>query len=447
MKPWYADPTIWTGLLAAIYLAVLPMADTIALRNVALLLLLIVLSWQFRFHYREIVVPWPFLAWGAYLLVFPLLATDYAVAWKSLEGQWGRGLLAMVVGAGTAFVLRDRKLGTAFQLGLVSSVSVLVFLGLAGWKTVETGAIPWGYWGRETHHADLGYTASQATVLLSAVLLTQRGKRGWSIALIVAALIATALARSRAGLAFSIVGGGLVFLTALLTHTDARRRRWIGGGLALLLVGGASAIVIASKVDPRWGAMTDRLSAGFLGDALTVECEGTASIEKEVVIRYGEGARAKDIIDSVRDGDGGRVVLFRVGVLLALKHPWGIDGSRQAFQKLLRQECPAPVLQMAHAHNGWIDTMLAIGWLGALLYLAVLVHCAVQGAISLRATDEPNIWAIILVALSTFWMLRAMTDSVFRDHMFEMQGFVLSYALVALRKGSARATKLSDSPQ
>lgn len=440
MNRFRMDPSAWVALLAAIYLAILPMADTIALRNVVLLVLLVCLVWQFGSMRSEIRLAWPFLLWGLYLLAFPLIAPDHPTAWKNLGGQWGRGLLAMAAGAGTALVLRNRRSGGAFQLGLISSVSILVYLGLAVWKAWETGSIPWGYWGRETHHADLGYTAGQAVVLLAAVLAAHgTERRGWAIVLIAAALIGTAVARSRAGLAFAIVGGGLVFAVALFTHANPKKRGQILGSLLGLLIAGIVAVGVAAKFDSRWGAMVDNLSAGFMGEAVKLECEGTASIEDEIVARYGGGERSRNIIASVRDGDGARVVLLRAGLELSLKHPWGLDGSRQSFQKLLRMECPAPVLNMAHAHNGWIDTALAIGWLGVLLYLAVLLYYGIQGFKRLRSEPEPNVWAVVLVALSIFWMLRAMTDSVFRDHMFEMQGFVLSYALVAMRYRSLKS--------
>ena len=65
----------------------------------------------------------------------------------------------------------------------------------------------------------------------------------------------------------------------------------------------------------------------------------------------------------------------------------------------------------------------------------------------LRDNSELSEWALVLIALSIFWMLRAWTDSVFRDHMFEMQGFVLAYALLQVRFGSGSigdSRKLAD---
>jgi O-antigen ligase len=426
------DSTLWIGIFATCYLAVLPMADTIALRNVALLALLVCLAWRLPKLSSEIRIAWPFLLWAAYLLIFPFISTDLSVALRSLEGQWGRGLLAMLAGGGVALVFRSKSEDMPFYLGTISATSIIVYLVLAAWKTWQDGVIPWGYWGRESHHADLGYAAGQTVVVLTAVLVTTNRRRWVSIALIIAAFLCTAVAFSRAGLAFAVLGGALVFVVAYFTHRS-RGRLYVLGGVVLLLLAGGSMVAITAKVDARWGQMASKLYAGFLGNAVEIECEGTASIEGEVISRYGEGEAARRIVDSIRDGDGARVVLLRAGIDLSLKHPWGLDGSRQSFQKLLRMECPSPKLNMAHAHNGWIDTALAIGWIGVLLYLAVFSYYIKCGYQVLRSEQESNVWALILVALSVFWMLRAMTDSVFRDHMFEMQGFVLTYALVALR--------------
>jgi len=88
---------------------------------------------------------------------------------------------------------------------------------------------------------------------------------------------------------------------------------------------------------------------------------------------------------------------------------------------------------MAHTHNGWIDTMLAIGWLGAALYLGVLLAYLRQGWACLRSDGPVRSWGLVLVALSVFWIVRGGTDSVFRDHMLEMQGFMLAFAASAMR--------------
>lgn len=440
--------TFWIGLFAVCYVAVLPMADTIALRNVALLALLVSLGWRFRKTRPSLQWPLPLIVWAIYLLVFPLIADSSATALESLLGQWGRGLLAMLVGAGVAAVFYNKNKGAAFYLGLVSAVPILVHLALFTWKIWTTSSVPWGYWGRETHHADIGYAAGQAVILLAAVIASgHKVLRPLAAALIAACLLSTALAHSRAGLAFSLFGGVLVFAAAYLTRTTQRRTNFLAGALGVVLVG---MVVFGMTIqnDARWRSMTSQLVAGFKGDALQIQCEGTASIESEIIAQYGPGEQAQGIIASVQGGDGSRMVLLRAGFTLALEHPWGSDGSRQAYQKLLRQHCSAPAIAMAHTHDGWLDTALALGWGGIALYMSVLLYFLKQGFSYLRRENGLNEWALVLVALSIFWILRGFTDSVFRDHMLEMQGFVLAYAAMALKlqtrslvsSGSTQAT-------
>jgi O-antigen ligase len=424
--------TFWILFFSACYVAVLPMANTIALRNVFLLLLVLCLVGPILKIRPSFKCPWPVFLWGLYLCIFPFISDSSDVAVTSLFGQWGRGLVAMLVGASVATVLCKENKGTVFYLGVASAVPILIHLSLFAWKVWETSSIPWGYWGRETHHADLGYAAGQSVILLAtAIVAGNRVWRLWGVALIVACLMSTALAHSRAGLAFCLVGGLLVFSAVYLLASLQRRTNFLVI-FASLVLAGAAVLVFAVKDDVRWQSMASQLVAGFQGDAIQIQCEGTSSIESKIIAQYGSGEQAQRVIAGVRDGDGARMVLLRAGFELALKHPWGSDGSRQAFQKLLREECSNPVISMAHTHNGWLDTLLALGWGGVALYMTMLVYFFQRGSSQLRSERTANVWALVLAALSVFWIFRGFTDSVFRDHMLEMQGFVLAYASVAL---------------
>ncbi|MEY2861546.1 MAG: hypothetical protein RL392_2004, partial [Pseudomonadota bacterium] len=367
-----------------------------------------------------------------------------ATALESLQEQWGKGVLAMLAGAGVGAIFYDKKRGTAFYLGAVSAIPILVHLCLFAWKTWTTSSIPWGYWGRETHHADLGYAAGQSVVLLVASIVAGHKKtmRPLAMVVIIACLLSTVLGHSRAGLAFSLIGSLLVITASISISVKLPSRR-ILLSLAGVIALGAFVLTLAAKNDVRWRNMTSELVAGFYGDAIQLQCEGTAAIESEIFANY--GVESKRIIYSLHYGDASRIVVLRAGAALALKHPWGSDGSRQAFQKLLRQECANPVISMAHTHNGWLDTALALGWAGAILYFGVLLFFIKQGFAHLRHGGGVNEWGLVLVALSGFWILRGFTDSVFRDHMLEMQGFVLAYASIAVKRQTRIAIPSSAS--
>jgi hypothetical protein len=424
--------TVWVGLLTACYLAVLPMAGTIALRSLTLVALLLSLTWHFRAIRFAGKWDLPIVLWVCYLLFFPVISDSPMAAIDSVVSQWGRGVLAMVVGAGVAAIFCRKELGSSFLLGLVSAFPILVHLVLFGWKALTTSSIPWGYWGRETHHADLGYAAGQAVVLLVVSIVAGHRKVGTvAFALVLACLASTALAQSRAGLVFCLIGAVLVGASAYLTQARHLQKHMLSG-LVGVMFAASTVIFVALKEDVRWQNMVTHLVAGLEGDAIQIQCEGTISIEAAVISKYGQGEQAQRLISSVRDGDGSRVVLLRAGLDLALGNPMGSDGSKHAFQKLLAKRCEHPAIAMAHVHNGWIDTALALGWIGVVLYFSVLLHFFKLGYFYLRRTRQLNEWALVLATMSIFWISRSFTDSVFRDHMLEMQGFVLAYAAVAL---------------
>lgn len=124
--------TFWIGLFAACYVAVLPMSGTIALRNVVLVALFLCLVWQLLKVRPSFKWPVPILLWVVYLCISPVIAESPTTAVASLLGQWGRGLIAMLVGAGVAAIFYKQNKGAAFYLGLVSAFFILVNLYLFG---------------------------------------------------------------------------------------------------------------------------------------------------------------------------------------------------------------------------------------------------------------------------------------------------------------------------
>lgn len=415
--------TVWVALLAAVYLAVLPMSGTIALRNLVLALLLVFTYRRLFRGWRKHGLGWPVALWSLYVLLFPLFAQDHTVAWQSLGGQWGRSLLALLAGAGVALTMtgeeQKRRSEIVFLFGVASALPLLIHIFLLGVAYWNTWVIPWGSWGRESHHADLGYAAGHTVILLGAYLACGKRRFRWAaVAFVLLSFLSLLIARSRAGLLFALLAGAATLVTALLSR-GAEQRRGAGGWVLMALLSGGLLFAVAYKVDPRWGQSLAQLTSTWNGDALQIECEGGGLAEAPGAPR-------------VHAGDGSRVILMRAGLELALEHPWGLDGSKQAFQKRLQQVCEKPAFLMAHTHNGWLDTVLAIGWIGAALYLLLLLYFLQQGWRQRRLGGSLNLWALVLVTSSLFWMLRGMLDTVYRDHMLEMQGFVLAYAAVAL---------------
>lgn len=432
LKGLLTDPVLWTGLFAAIYLAVLPMAGTIALRYLVLVLVLVFVGrmiWKQSGDFITVLRdqwPYPFLVWILYLLLFVfLISVDHKVALQNLENQWGHGVLAAMAGLGVAFALFGTNVSGTFFLGALSSVSNLVHLTLFTNKAILTGSFPIGFWGREAHHADLGYTACQAVILLSAYLIAGGRKyRLLAIVLILACLMSVTFASSRAGLAFSIFGMALVLLGGWMHSTAQVRKKYLLWLLPVFVVALAM-LAVAMKMDTRWKSI-DLYFAGAQGDAMKIACQGRDYLQNELQVTD------QDVIGEILQGNASRLAVLRSGLALMVKTPWGWDGSRQSYQKVLNQYCPQPASIMAHTHNGWVDTALALGWLGALLYLWLLGFLCVKGYKAIRHGGPDLEWPYALFSLSIFWMIRGLFDSVFRDHMLEMQGFVLFYAFMVI---------------
>jgi O-antigen ligase len=118
---------------------------------------------------------------------------------------------------------------------------------------------------------------------------------------------------------------------------------------------------------------------------------------------------------------------MRVASQMVLENWRGLDGSRQAFKKLITEKCGhVPVLDFAHAHQGWLDLALALGWLGLFLFATVMLVFLRKGWQSLK---EPEIrhWSFALFLVTAFWMVRGFADSIYREHNLEMQFLVISY--------------------
>ena len=444
-------------------LAILPIPHTIGVRHLLLgLLCVIVLAnrqpWQ---HLRPLLVP--IGLWAAYLLIYPLISPSPAIAWNSFSGQWSKSLLAMLAGAGAGLMLREHRWSNTFTLGVVSAVPLIVHILLTvgvwfGWVSADFGswggtgdpprallshnygtiaAFPWSYWGIEQHHADLGYAALQTGCLIGASYVTTAGgKQHWRIAGIIAlcliSLISLIVAQSRAGLVFfllALASMALVFQREIKQHDGwniGLRQFWIGS----IVVGIVLAVIVTSP-GSHWAGLADRLLAGTYGDPVKVLCEGSRVVENDIQknLAAPDERVAQNPATALEGGDGVRTLLLRTGLILVTENPLGIDGSKEAFQRALRKHCSQPVIDMSHAHDGWIDLTLALGWPGGVLYLLLLTSFAVLGFRTLRSTTgHKNEWGAVLAVLSVLWILRGFTDSVFRDHMLAMQGFMLAFA-------------------
>ena len=478
------------GLYFALLLAfagVLSVSGTIALRNVLHLGLLVMLlayvgfAWQTqrgRMATLVATVPLPVWLWCAYLLLFPLVAPNSAGAWTNLigKGMWGESMLTWLLAWGAFLILGTKRL-TLWVLALVSAVPVFIHLGLTAlaWAGVlqlafyedpslqaagqslwavlldvsqlqkPFQAFPLGFRGIEPMHGNLGYPASQAMCIGLAVMFAawHEGKHRRAIeagALVALCFVSVVIAQSRAAAYFGLL---ILALACLIYAVFVRVQRvplrlgW-GAGLVMACVGMLCLMFFYHVVahNPVWYSMGDKVAIGFqIEKPKDLICDGFTPATSEFVRQRHPGmdeAYVESLIDGLR-GDGGRVLLARVGADLSASNPWGWSGGRDAYQYRIEQLCGhVPAMNFSHAHNAWINLILAVGWVGATLYAWVLLQFAKSGWSALK---QEQTWpaGLALLLLSIFWLLRGMVDAVYQEHYLEMQAFFLLTLFLLLR--------------
>lgn len=471
----------WYFFLA--YLAVLPIAGPIALRNVVLAILVFQSLFFCFATYKSgnpsagIGKPTAWLMiWASFLVLFPLIARDPGVAWRELGGQWAESLLAWFV----AFVVVRRISPTGRDLlwiGLASAFYPFVYLILFLWAWMggvgypayiedtswaeilevlarNAGSVdwpglssfPWGFRGFDPIHANLGATAAHAFIAFAAWGLADwyKGreikKLAWLIFLLSCSYLVPVLASSRASIlciSFMVLLAIFVAVAQLWRGKSADGGKSAAGRLASLGIPVLGVLCLMGflayqsyEKDPRWRTMMHKATIGFwVPDAMGVVCHGiSAELESGIRNRLaGMPAHQVDEILQGMRGDGGRVLVMRAGLQLVLEQPFGLDGSRSAYKRSMHERCGGvPSLDFAHPHQGWIDLALALGWGGMLLYLGMVIYLlwtAVAGLLK----KEWSGWELGLFMLCIFWISRGFFDSVYREHFLQMQGALIGF--------------------
>ena len=478
-------------------IAVLPMSDTIALRNIFLVVMLLLIflrliySWDFRRDFSAIIknIPLPLILWILYLFLFPLWAPMPEIAWQNLKGQWAESIVAWVVGWGAAAILSRSDL-SMWKLGIASAFPILVHLLLAGisyfgifsaeyyanqnlggllteifhWFHGEFAPnsqhhpISSGFLGIETQQGNLGYASSMAIGIFSVQFFYAKRNDNFremvqtSVAVLLC-FLSVLICRTRGGFIFGLLMIGLAAIAVKLPDQSLRvekigprrlyryslHRNFVLASFVLILFGLG---YLGTTADPRWRTMIDKVKAGFfISDPISTLCKGL-SPEEELTIRerlaLNPESYVQEVIDGVKGQDGGRVILMRAGVQLVLKNPLGLDGSRQSYERLIRVECDgAPVLNFANAHNSWIDLCLSLGWPGGLLFATMLVFFVKS---SFLKNTEISLMPFVSVLLiySTFWLIRGFFDAVYREHYLQMQALMIGYLHMAFFVNNSR---------
>lgn len=464
------------------YLAILPMSHTVALRNLLLLVLVfsvlvyagmkrsqLDVSLSQGLHKVPVVV----VLWIIFLLLFPLWAVQPDVAWVNLRGQWIQSILAWIVGFGAVLILGKRG-PSLWVLALSSAFSVAVHLLLlmAAWggilgddfygdpsittawhaftsiqlNTLNWQQLPVGFRGIEPMHGNLGYTACQAIALFSVCFSMawreNNNSRLWiSSFVIILCFFSLFIAQSRGAILFGIL---ILLLAATAFILKWRDRKEIKSSSELQNWTFKSKFCVAAVVflllfvafqsvkdQERWHSMADKVKIGLLSEnPINILCNGISPQEEaqmRALFSNSDPAYIQVLFEGLKGQDGGRILLMRAGFDLVVENPRGLDGSRQSYQKLIKQKCGHdPVLHFSHAHQGWIDIALALGWIGILLFACLFLYFLRMGWRYMESfATRP--WAMAIFLISIFWILRGFADGVYREHYLQMQALLLAY--------------------
>ena len=390
-------------------------------------------EWKLFFKKNKLLVV--FFIYLIFQLVF--FSEDLKLAFSNFRAEWMHFILFSIIGAGVGLILGKRD-PQKFLLyfGIAFSLPLLIHLTLVVTKGISTGSIPWGYWGINKIHGDFAYPALEAAILFTTYYLYQaktKAIRIFTTALIVICIASPLIAASRGGVIFTVAGilfTGIAYFFIGAGKGISANKKIIYLICIPILAMGIYKLGVMS--DPnRWGGIVSRLSVGFEGDPSQVYCKGIDTLESALRMKGIEITPAiQKGLDSVVDGDGARMMAARSGIALTLQNPMGINQSKQGYQQAIQSYCGAtPKIFIAHAHNAWIDTALAIGIPGALLLLFVLMNYAKDGLMAFRKMSVTSAYGLALFSSASMWILRGLLDSTMRDQMLEMQAFILAWLL------------------
>jgi hypothetical protein len=408
---------------------------TIALRYLCLVILLLTvvfsrINWKFFFKSNELL-----LLLFLYLLIqLFFFSKDFHLAVHNFNSEWLKFILFAFAGVGCGYILHVKKLPKLnLYFGFLFAIPLIIHLILSLWVAFEIGHIPRAYWGINKTHGDLAYTALHATVFLTIFYLLDAKtctQKYLCLAILSTCILSNIIASSRGGTVFVFLSITTVLCLNIFVHKQSpRTSKNLMSHTFCMVVLILGVYKIVEKLDfHRWSGTISRLEMGFKGDALKINCEGIEILENtlrnEGVVITPEILRN---LDSVKYTDGARIMAARTAIQLISQHLMGIDQSRQGYEKALEQACgKAAKIQLSNAHNGWLDTALGIGVIGAVLYFLVLCSFFIQGLrASFKKSKEIVSYGVALCSLSFLWIVRSIFDSAQRDQMMEMQIFTM----------------------
>jgi O-Antigen ligase len=416
--------------------AVFSLPSTIAIRYSfgALLLILVVLlrpEWRLIVASNRI-----FLLFIAYIFLHFYFLTDHIPNGVYLiNSQWLNFILFSFLGFGVGAACFKYKFKNLYLiLGFAFSTPIIIHVAQIFWQWQKNGVMPFAYWGIFPHHEMLGYAAILTILFIGVDFLFHPG--GWlrklmTLSVILLCLFSNILANGRAGSIFTVITPlMLVFFANFFAkkYFDISMQKKMGLALTIIFLG-MVAIFIASKYDGgRWKNTISNLTLGFqIKEPLKVVCDGPQILKNQFHDSSKSNVEIDTQINKFFGGDSSRTLVALASLEALKKYPLGIDGSKNSYSIAVDLACGHPrYFKLEHAHNGWLNMSFAIGIPGAIIYFLLLLSYT-KYAVSFRKEGGESIYpeAVMLSSFAMIWILRAFFDDVHKDHMLQMQGFIM----------------------
>ncbi len=433
-----------TYALLFVLIPVWSIPHTMAIRNIAAGLLLILVIVRNRDWLTFLKESKALILFGAYLIFYLIfISTDTLETAKNIKSEWLKFILYSLIGGAIGMWFTNHsKNKLFFFLGFSFSVPLLIHLVLFGLKAIESQSIPWGYAGLSISHGDLGYSALQGIIFISVYLFFlehARLTKILSLLLIILMVLSVTFATSRGGLVFAIFSFFIVSLTFMLTTAKLSKLKKLTSIIFLLTVVTITTKFSTSTFPDKWKNLDLKISIGLMGNPININCNGVNEI-REALEKKGIPVtkEVEETLADIETGTAARVTTVRAGIALLQSNPFGFNASRYGYQIGINEICK-PVSKMGNTHNGWVDTALAIGAIGAFIFLLIYIQSIFNSLKILTSPYNQNTSiACALFATSLLWILRNILDTAQRDQMLEIQGFCMALLAGLLLK---RVTK------
>jgi hypothetical protein len=399
--------------ISTVLLAIWSIRDTIALRNVLLVLGALVALFLIKqylkqpqkiasnsiWHYAPIILSACTLVWvGIHYLVF---SQDSALQLKDLTSTWVRVLMASMIGAATGLVIKDNPQRSQYLwFGIFCSFAYLLVHYLEAYSQSGALFMPDYYFtspfSNKINTVLMGGLFIAAICGASATALTSKYSPSypriiyiyWAIAVAIILFAYTTIIDTRNGL-----GVGLILLSAWVLYVFCvmlgrqlltRTLNWKRGILILLPILFIFIFVQQHlNINRGWNNFFEDISIGFQID----EVPNWQNIQKFGYPKTPSG-------EEVYPNNYERAAWAAAGVRTIQENPLGYGLLEHSLGKMIQKSYPEAVIRSSH--SAWVDFGLAFGIPGLALVLGALISAI---ALAIRS-HSPNKLLVVWMAFS-----------------------------------------------